>query len=259
MIIAIIATPYNANQAPLQFIHTKPTFIYSLIILNHRIISCAKFLIYMKHLLLAFSFFLFIGLGSASAQTEKGFYYIGGSLSYDFNSYGSSTTYDYAAGYTIYNITNVYSFSISPEFGYFLSKKWSIGIQPTYARTGGTETSNYYSYTTAADNFVSSDKYHNDIFGIGITLRYYCMITDKFGFFPQFGISTLNNVKYPNYGTLAIGVSPNFVFFPTNKIGVNLGFGNLGYNLDYKTKQHTLNAGLDDKISFGLNYYWGRK
>ena len=73
------------------------------------------------------------------------------------------------------------------------------------------------------------------------------------------GISTLNNSTYFKYGTLTIGGTPNFVFFATPKLGVNLGFGNIGYNLDYKTKVHTLNAGLNDKISFGLNYYWGKK
>jgi len=33
----------------------------------------------------------------------------------------------------------------------------------------------------------------------------------------------------------------------------------VAYSLDYKTKDHSLNAGLNNDITFGLNYYWGRK
>ena len=85
------------------------------------------------------------------------------------------------------------------------------------------------------------------------------MITDKFGFFPQMSISSLSNIVYLRYGSLNIGATPNFVFFPTPKFGVNLGFGNIGYSLDYQTKDHTINIGLNNNITFGLNYYWGRK
>jgi len=97
------------------------------------------------------------------------------------------------------------------------------------------------------------------VVGMGINVRYYCMITDKFGFFPQMGISSLNNTTYFKYGTLNIGAMPNFVFFPAPQLGVNLGFGNIGYSLDYQTKNHNFNLGLNNNISFGLNYYWGRK
>ncbi|WP_428330740.1 hypothetical protein [Mucilaginibacter sp.] len=213
----------------------------------------------MKQKLLLFSILFTLFIGSAAAQGDKGGYYLGGSLSYNYNSFGSSSTYNYSTGYTIYTTTNIAAFTLSPEFGYFISKKWSIGIQPTYSRNSGTEESDYYSNTAVADDYTSKDNYHSSAVGLGINVRYYCMITDKFGFFPQVGISTLNNSTYFKYGTLTIGGTPNFVFFATPKLGVNLGFGNIGYNLDYKTKDHTLNAGLNDKISFGLNYYWGKK
>jgi hypothetical protein len=85
------------------------------------------------------------------------------------------------------------------------------------------------------------------------------MLSDKFGFFPEFGVSTVNNTTYFSYGTFSVGATPNFVFFPTTKLGVNLGFGGLAYNLDYKTNDATFHFGLNDNISFGLNYFWGRK
>jgi len=214
----------------------------------------------MKQKLPSLLFLFFVCAGTVSAQTgHKGEYYLGGSLSYDYSGYGSSTTYNFDAGYTVYTTTKVSTFSLRPEFGFFISDKWSIGIQPVYSRTGGTETSSYYSYTAASDNYVSSDKYHNDVLGIGVHARYYAMISEKFGFFPEFGVSTLNNTTYFNFGTFSLGATPNFVFFPSQKLGVNLGFGGLAYNLDYHTKYSTFHAGLNDNISFGLNYFWGRK
>ncbi|MCR8557077.1 hypothetical protein KXD93_05465 [Mucilaginibacter sp. BJC16-A38] len=213
----------------------------------------------MKQKLLAF-FILLISISTAaSAQTTKGTFYLGGSVSYDYSSFGSSSVIDYSEGYTNYVTSKIGNLSIRPEIGFFISDKWSIGVQAVYSRNSGTETSNYFSYTNSADNYVSSDKYHTDVAGIGVHARYYCMISDKFGFFPELGISTLNNTTYFKYGTFSIGTTPNFVFFPTQKLGVNLGFGGLAYNLDYQTKDSTFHLGLNDNISFGLNYYWGRK
>lgn len=213
----------------------------------------------MKQTLLAFSLFLLAFIGSASAQGHKGQYYLGGSLTYDYSSFGKTSVITYTNGYTNYTTSKISAFSVRPEFGFFISDKWSIGIQPVYTRTGGTETSDFHSSVNATDNFVSSDKYHNDIVGIGVHARYYAMISDKFGFFPEFGISTLNNTTYFKYGTFSVGATPNFVFFPTQKLGVNLGFGGVSYNLDYQTKNSTFHLGLNDAISFGLNYFWGRK
>lgn len=213
----------------------------------------------MKQKLLAL-FTLFISISmAASAQTTKGTFYLGGSVSYDYSSFGSSSIIDYNEGYTNYVITKVGNLSIRPEIGFFISDKWSIGVQAVYSRNSGTETSNYFSYTNAADDYIASDNYHTDILGLGVHARYYCMINDKFGFFPEGGVSTLNNATYFKYGTFSVGVTPNFVFFPTSKLGVNLGFGGVAYNLDYQTKDSTFHFGLNDAISFGLNYYWGRK
>ena len=199
------------------------------------------------------------GVTAASAQNNKGDFYLGGSASYSYDSYGTSNNYSFTTGYTVYTNQDVTNFSISPEIGYFISKKWSIGIQPSFSRASGYETSSFYSYTSPADNSVSSDNYHSDIIGIGINVRYYWMITDKIGIFPQMGISSLNNSVYLKYGTFSIGASPNVVFFPTPRLGVNLGFGQIAYNLDYQTKQNTINAALNNNITFGLNYYFRKK
>jgi hypothetical protein len=214
---------------------------------------------FMKQKVLAFLILFVAGIGTALAQPAKGQFYMGGNVVYNYNSYGSSNTITYSTGYTIYNITNVAAFSLSPEIGYFISNKWSIGIQPTYQRTSGTETSYFYSNISAANNSITSDNYHNDIAGLAVDVRYHCMITDKFGFFPQLGIGTLNNTTYFKYGTFTIGATPNFIFFPNPRLGVILGFGSIAYNVDYQTKDKTFNIGLNNSIAFGLNYYWGKK
>jgi hypothetical protein len=213
----------------------------------------------MKHKLLLSIIVSIFFVASASAQTGAGKFYIGGNTSYAYNSYGSETTYSYASGYTNYYVTKVGTFNLSPEFGFFITNKLSIAIQGAYSHSSGTESSYYYSYLNSSDNYVKTDVYNSNFIGVGLDLRYYCMISDKFGFFPQVGFTTLNNTSNLNVGTFAIGASPNLVFFPSKKVGVTLGFGNIGYSLDYQTKNHTVTAALNNNLYFGLNYYWGGK
>ncbi|MDB5137218.1 MAG: hypothetical protein JWP37_3821 [Mucilaginibacter sp.] len=212
-----------------------------------------------QHLLILFIFILGV-IGSASAQVNKGNYYIGGSLYFNYDGgSGTTTNYTYANGVTQYNVSKLTTFQFSPEFGYFLSKKWAIGIQPNYSRSSGTETNAFTSFTDATHNYISSDTYHTDIVGLTVNFRYYCMLTEKIGVFPQFGISTENDIKDFKNGEITLGGSPNIVFFATPKLGINLGFGNIKYATDYHFKSNLINAGFNNAISFGLNYYWGKK
>ncbi len=208
----------------------------------------------MKKLLFTLLFFAVIG--SASAQVGKGQFYIGGSLNYNYDEAGSSSVITYPQGTTYYNNGKITDFQISPDFGFFLSDKWAIGIQIGYTRTSGTETNYYVAGDSSTASYYSTDKYSSSALGIGIHLRYYCMFTDKIGFFPQFGITTSNDLKDFNTGTLSIGGNPNIVFFPTKHLGVNLGFGNIAYNHAYKGGGNNFNLGLNTNIGFGLNYYW---
>ncbi len=95
----------------------------------------------MKLNLLILFISLFAIIDSASAQTEKGNFYIGGSLYYNYDGGpGTTTVYNYPTGTTNYTVNNLASFQFNPEFGYFLSKNWSIGIQPNYSRSSQTLT-----------------------------------------------------------------------------------------------------------------------
>lgn len=212
-----------------------------------------------KHLLILSILILGI-VGSASAQTDKGNYYLGGNLAYSYNSNGTTTLYTFQTGYTNYTVNKITNFAIAPEFGYFFSKNWSIGMQPNYTRSSGTETSVFTAFqNSGVQNSVSTDTYHTDVVGLTVNVRYYYMITDKIGIFPQFGLSSENDVKNFSNGELTLAASPNIVFFASHKLGINLGFGNITYATDYHFNSTYVNVGLNNSISFGLNYYWGRK
>src|SRR5579862_7027450 len=128
----------------------------------------------MKKHLLVLSILLVSIISSASAQIGKGTYYTGGTLLYTYNEAGTTTTYTYPTGYIDYTNHKISTFQINPEFGYFLSKKWSIGIQPNYSRVGGTETSVFNSYdTNLVPNSVTTDTYHTDVVGLTVYARYY--------------------------------------------------------------------------------------
>ena len=201
---------------------------------------------------------IFLGLaGSGSAQLTKGAYYIGGSVDYNYDSSPVTTTIPYAPyGTTYYSTKNRYDFQLAPDFGIFLTNRWAVGIQLGYTRDGGTEVNDYVGVDPTT-SYERTDGYYTDALGIGLHVRYYYMFNDKIGFFPQFGITTSNNLNNFNDGTLSIGGNPNIVFFATKHLGINLGFGNLGYNLNYQTKTYNFNANLNENITFGLNYYWG--
>ena len=150
----------------------------------------------MKIRLLILSIFTILIVSSASAQIDKGSHYIGGSLYYNYDGGpGTTTLYTYPTGTTLYTVSGITTFQINPEFGYFFSKKWAIGIQPNYSYSSGTETNAFTSTTTGINSFTTSDQYHLNIVGLTISLRYYYMLTDKIGVFPQFGISSQNAVK----------------------------------------------------------------
>ena len=210
-----------------------------------------------KHLLILF--FLVTAAFAANAQIGKGQKYVGGSLNYNYDGYGYTNNIGFTTGTTVYTNNKITSIQFNPDFGFFMSDKWSVGIQPGYARTSGTETSNYYSNTTPTDNFTKINKYHTDAVSLGIHFRYYWMLNDRIGIFPQFGATTAHDVSNFKSGSLAIGGNPNIVFFATPKLAVNLGFGNVAYTHDYQTKSNSFNFGLNTNIGFGLNYYWGKK
>ncbi|RFZ90883.1 hypothetical protein D0C36_18200 [Mucilaginibacter conchicola] len=209
-----------------------------------------------KTLLFIFSVFL---VSTASAQIGKGQKYFGGSLYVNYDRDGNTTNYTFPTGTTVYTQRNLLNLNISPEFGFFLNNHWALGIQPGYSRISGTEISSFYSDTNTTQNFTTTHDYHTDYVGLTVNLRYYWMLSDKVGIFPQFGVSSSHVLNDFTNGGLSIGGGPNLVFFPTQKLGVNMGFGNASYNYNYRSGNTVLNLSLSNTFTFGLNYYWGGK
>ncbi|TSD67127.1 hypothetical protein FFF34_006960 [Inquilinus sp. KBS0705] len=193
---------------------------------------------------------------TAFSQPASGQKYLGGSLYFNYDQAGKYSVTYYSTGYTQYNNSNVVNFNISPEFGFFLNDSWSIGIRPSYTRVSGTERSNFYSTTPGIESYSSTTDYKAEDIGLAIEFRYYWMLTNKFGIYPQFGIGTSNNIKDFSAGLLSVGGGPNVVFFPTESLGINMGFGNINYSYGYQTKGSFFNVGLNNNINFGINYYF---
>ncbi|MFD0765340.1 hypothetical protein ACFQZI_10795 [Mucilaginibacter lutimaris] len=212
----------------------------------------------MKKLLLTAITSVFI-LGAAQAQVGKGHKFIGGSFNFSYDEDGTVQNFNFDSGVTQYFNYKITNFNISPEFGFFVGNKLAIGIQPGYSRVSGTETSNFYSATTPASNYSYTNKYHTDIVGLAINLRYYCMVNDKFGFYPQMGVSTSHVANDFTNGHFAAYAGPNVVFFPSPKVGLNMGFGNISYQYNYLSHSNFVNASLNNNFNFGVNYYFGGK
>ncbi|HEK21294.1 hypothetical protein [Mucilaginibacter sp.] len=190
------------------------------------------------------------------AQTGEGYKYLGGSIYFNYNRDGNTTNYTYPTGNVVYTQEHLLNLNISPEFGFFMSKNWALGIQPGYTRASGREVSNFYSNQNSASNFTTVNSFHTDYIGLAVNLRYYWMFNDKVGIFPQFGVSTSHILNDFSNGGLTIGGTPNVVFFPTPKLGVNMGFGNASYYYNYRSGNTVVNLSVSNSFNFGLNYYW---
>lgn len=193
----------------------------------------------------------------AKAQTEKGSMYLGGSVGFNssaLNQPGLQTR-------------NLREFNIAPTIGFFVANNWSIAVTPTYRYSKDS--------VTAASGFggspltsVNKQKY----LGGSIDVRYYVNITPQFAFFPQLsgGYYGLVGDKTKSGNMTAVGISPNFAYFPTKKWAINLGFGALQYryeSLTYKATSTTAEVKNTSKnfdfaansgINLGVNYFFGK-
>ena len=66
---------------------------------------------------------LFAITGAASAQeVGAGHYYIGGSFDYNYDQAGTTTSYTYTTGSTLYTNEHITDIQVSPDFGFFFIK-----------------------------------------------------------------------------------------------------------------------------------------
>jgi hypothetical protein len=194
----------------------------------------------------------------AFSQFTRGQLFLEGSLSTllqnsDYHAYGN-------VSYLTDNIKNN-SISVSPAIGFFLSPKNSVGASLGY---------NFSSHVVDYANTQTS-KSTGKSFLFAPFVRHYFPLSN-FAYFSLQGqvtfsrgtntiSSTGNTLEMPIY-TLGANISPSFIFFPSNKWGIEASVGSLGYSyLRYlpdvsSTGQFFINTG---SFSFGVAYYFAKK
>jgi len=198
------------------------------------------------------------GVTVAKAQTQKGGMYLGGSVGFNSTVLKSPNTND----------RNLRTFNLAPTIGFFVADNWSIALTPTYLYSRDSVTFK----SPFGGGGVSSTVVKSKYLGGGIDIRYYVKISQQFAFFPQLSGGYYGRVgdKTTSGNMAAVGISPNFAFFPTKKWAVNLGFGALQYrhesttfkatstSAEVKTSNKDFDFAANTGLSLGVNYFFGK-
>ncbi|MBE5318532.1 outer membrane beta-barrel protein [Pedobacter sp. MR2016-19] len=189
----------------------------------------------------------------ANAQTEKGDNLIGGSLSISSSKTESAN----------YEKRNFYG--INPSYAHFFSKNLAIGLiaGASYSKNLNNNYDSYYNITTTRTSKQKS-------FSVGPVVRYYIDIIDKLKAFGQFSgtigfvktdetysgpynYNLTPNTKFTQYNA---SLRPGFAFFPTKKLGIELGFSLLSYNKIDDDGQSPSNTWYKaEAFDFGFNTF----
>ncbi len=198
----------------------------------------------MKKLILSIAVLTGLAL-TTQAQTEKGNWMLGGSLS--FESSKSDAT----------NAKAIQNFSIVPSIGYFISENIAIGTGLGYAQTN-------IGVASGVGNVGQTQAFVVAPFG-----RYYVPVAEKFSFFGQaavplaFGSAKETDAdgkagdKVGSSTAMGIAVSPGFAYFPSKKIGIEFAFTGLSYsNLRVEDKDgNEVKGAGNDTISIGADFF----
>ena len=159
------------------------------------------------------------------------------------------------------------SFSIMPEFHYFICDKFSVGLGLGYSLS-----------KTPNDNAVSNDddQLFNKIglFLIQPSAKYYISLGDKFYFVPRFyvgfGVGKYeeelkdNKTNDIDVSAFNVGISLlSFEFKPCDRVGILFNAGDLKYETstvklddDNKETQREFSLGVNLGATIGFNYYF---
>lgn len=151
------------------------------------------------------------------------------------------------------------------------SKNTSLGIQPGFAffvkdklAIGGTFSYNYYQNKSS---FYDKDTYQKrHTVSVGPLARYYIPVSNRIAFFCQASLTYVtgkeNRKDLTNISTVTVSsgdlsggafkIYPGLTFFATPKLGIELTFGDLGYETEKLDSDHD---SLDKRdTSFGANF-----
>ena len=162
-----------------------------------------------------------LGIISLNAQ-EKGEKHIGGNIRFAVSSSGSNG----------HMSTGTY-FSITPEFGYFITDRIKVGGEISYE--------------------VSSNAH---VIALTPNIAYYQLIIDRLYYTPQLSIGGGVGI-YSGYEAGIFTLSLNlaqFEYRPTAKFGISTSLINLNYSLIDRT--NSFNLGILYSPSIGFHYYF---
>jgi len=205
------------------------------------------------------TFLLFAAFSSltASAQTEKGSQWIGGSLSASHD----DRKIVYSTSNPQPNSTRKTStFNIGPSYSYFLADNLGITASLSYSN----------SHEDASDEFVLETDY-KAVFG-SLALNKYALYDNKigvrFGPFARYtsGKNRMYNSRPDDFRAntkqraLTTGLNLDFVYFPVKRIGMVAGIGSLNYeHIGYEDtgmefKQNSFSFDIMSSTNFSLYY-----
>ncbi|GGF02352.1 hypothetical protein [Hymenobacter cavernae] len=201
--------------------------------------------------------------GMAQAQTEAGKVLLSGQVNYQSNDSKESPLNNPAGVYPNMNTKNKYNqLNFTPQAGFFVANHLAIGLSATIASTK--QNNSYVDYTGAItpSPYAYTNKNTNTSFSVGPFVRYYKMLGEKFGLYGQLNTGYQRGTQkyssdYPNYYPSTttsnggyISINPGFVYFPTNKLGLELTLGSLGYQRGKSEERST----RPDYISINRSY-----
>jgi hypothetical protein len=209
------------------------------------------------------------------AQTEKGSQLLGGGLGV---SQGKSTNeYGSGVGYNSYSYTNkTTSFSIGPNYSYFVAKNLDLGGSVGYTYQNSKFTDNV-NQTNTPDNVKIQS------LSVSVYLRKYFLYDNKIGIrtgpYATFqrntttnSLSTIPAGSYIPYyesqkgNSAGGGLALDFVYFPYKKLGLAASMGSLSYNHydssndqdGYKTRSNSVNLSVFSGVNFSVFYAFGK-
>jgi hypothetical protein len=195
---------------------------------------------------------------STIAQTEKGTFLLGGSISYASSTNKVEHTSDYSKSH---------AYTISPKMGYFIENNFAIGTKLQFSRN-----KNRYSTSVTVDQNGSQrlidQGTETNTYGISPFARYYVNITEQLKFYAEFEMSferakakRLSNdgdflAPYFRYTIYRPALSPGLVLFPSKKWAIEFSFPLLSFeSRDYTEALNGGQKANTNAFNFGLNTF----
>ncbi|MBC6991693.1 outer membrane beta-barrel protein [Hymenobacter sp. BT491] len=222
----------------------------------------------MKKLILSALVLSFSALG-AQAQIAAGTTLLGGNAGYSSQTQKS----EFANSPSSDPDNKYHQYELAPTVGYFIADNLAVGV--SFGLAGTQQKQKNYN-----GNLSYTNETKMRYLSVGPLLRYYKFVSEKAAFYGQLGAGYINNYSVQKSSTNYAGdniarsqgyysqLLPGFVFFPTDKFGLELTMRGFSYNhleqkLDDKSDDKYVNNGLD--FGFGLRdlrlgafFYLGR-